>query len=739
MIANSRFRTIYEYAGAVVLCLVILTCVMKLWRADPRTPFEYGGDALFHGMVIKGIIDNGWYLRNNLIGMPGGAEVFYFPMADNLHFLLIKFFSLFTSDYALIFNFYFVLTFPLTTISSLYVFRHFKISYLIALMGSLLYTFLPYHFFRNQHHLVLAGYYIVPLMVMVLLWVISGRLVTSGSEENKNGQRLNLRSKRFVASIVICLLIASGGLGYYAFFACFFLLVAGVAAALYWKSARHLAVSLILAAVVFSGFVINLVPNMIYIRRQGESRTVKRGTGEAEAYGLKITQLLLPIDGHRIPVLARLKDKYNSAAPLVNENRNATLGVVGSIGFLTLLGWLLFWKPAAGQMGANDETRALLSHLSLLNIGGVLLATVGGFASLFALLISPQMRSYNRVSVYLAFFSLFAVMLLLEEFFRRRASSGRSRTIFQASLGLILLLGVLDQTGEGVYFVPHYAAFRSENSSDADFVRRIEATVPGGSMIFQLPYVEFPENPPVNLMQDYEHFRPYLHSKNLRWSYGAIRGRDNARWQMSTANLPMDQFLETISLAGFSGVYLDRKGYLDNGARLEAKLRSLLGIEPLVSANNQMSFFNLGGYNSKLAEEYGGELESKRQMVLHPVSVEWTGGFSGLEISGENNWHWCSSQGELVIDNTLGEERKLKLEMGLATGYEELANLSLDGPLVSEKLKINMQPTSYSKTITVPPGRHIVRFACDAKPVHAPTDSRTLVFKVMNFSLQEMK
>jgi len=738
MLPTSRLRTIGEYAGAVALCLVILTCVMKLWRADPRTPFEYGGDALFHGMVIKGIIDNGWYLRNNFIGMPGGSEVFYFPMADNLHFLLIKLFSLFTSDYALIFNFYFLLTFPLTTISSLYVFRHFKISYLNAVLGSLLYTFLAYHFFRNQHHLVLAGYYIVPLMVMVILWLFSGRLLASGSADDRGSRRINLRSKRFLASIVICLLIASGGLGYYAFFGCFFLLVAGVCATLYWKSVRHLIVSLILVAVLFSAFVINLVPNMIYIRRQGESSTVKRGTGEAEAYGLKIAQLLLPIDGHRIPVLARLKEKYNSAAPLVNENRNATLGVVGSIGFLTLLGWLLFWKPAAGQMGEDDETRALLSHLSILNIGGVLLATIGGFASLFALLISPQMRSYNRVSIYLAFFSLFAVMLLLESFSRRRAQSGKARVMFQLSLGLILVLGILDQTGKGVYFVPHYAAFRSENASDADFVKRIEAAVPGGVMIFQLPYVEFPENLPVNLMQDYEHFRPYLHSKTLRWSYGAIKERDNARWQMSTANLPTDQFLETISLAGFSGVYLDRKGYLDNGAELEAKLRSLLGIEPMVSANNQMSFFNLGGYNSKLAERYGGELESKRQMLSHPLTTEWTGGFSGLEISAENNWHWCSSQGELVIDNTLGEERKLKLEMSLATGYEELANLSLDGPLVSEKLKINMKPTAYSKTITLPPGRYVIRFACDAKRIHAPSDKRSLVFKVENFSLQEM-
>jgi hypothetical protein len=738
MLANRRLKTLAEYTAAVALCLIIVTCVMKLWRADPRTAFEYGGDALFHGTVIKGIIDNGWYLQNNLTGMPGGSEMFYFPMADNLHFLLIKLFSFFTSDYALIFNFYFLLTFPLTTISSLYVFRHFKISYLIALLGSLLYTFLPYHFFRNQHHLPLAGYYIVPLMVMVVLWALSGRLLTNHDESNKGGLRLNLLSKRFIASVVICLLTASGGHGYYAFFACFFLLIAGVPAAFFRKSARHLIISLLLVAVVFGGLVINLLPNMIYIRSHGKSTTVERGTGEAESYGLKITQLLLPIDGHRIAALAQLKEKYNSAAPLVNENRNATLGVVGSVGFLVLLGWLLFWKPAAGQMPADDEPSTLLSHLSLLNISGVLLATIGGFASLFALLISPQLRCYNRVSIYLGFFSLFAVMLLLENL-RRRTNFGRRPIIFQASLGLILLLGILDQTGPGVYFVPHYAAFISESASDADFVKRIEATVPPGVMIFQLPYVPFPENPPVNQMQDYEHFRPYLHSKNLRWSYGAIKERKTATWQMATANLPADQFLEAISLAGFSGVYVDRKGYTDYGADLETKLRSLLTIEPLISTNKQMSFFDLGAYNSKLAAKYGGALPSQRQLALSPLTPEWTTGCSTLEGEAELNWRWCSSAGELVINNPLDQERRVRLEMGLATGYEEPANLTLSGDLISEQVKINMNPAAYSKMLTLPPGRHVIRFACDAKLLYAPTDGRSLVFKVMNFNLQEMR
>jgi len=735
---NSKLRTIGEYAAAVFLCLVILVFVMKLWNASPRIPFEYGGDALFHGMVIKGIIDNGWYLRNNLIGMPGGADVFYFPMADNLHFLIIKFFSIFTSDYALIFNFYFLLTFPLTTISSLYVFRHFRISYLIAVLGSLLYTFLPYHFFRNQHHLVLAGYYIVPLIVMVILWVFSGKLAPSQGDDKKRGLRLDLRRKPLIASIVICLLVASGGLGYYAFFACFFLLVAGVAGSIYAKNLRHLKIALMLTAVVFAGFLINILPNMIYISSQGESQTVKRGTGEAEIYGLKITQLLLPIDGHRIPALARLKQKYNSSTPLVNENSNATLGVMGSIGFFALLGWLFFWKPPAGQIPADDEPGTLLSHLSLLNITGVLLATIGGFASLFALLISPQMRSYNRISIYLAFFALFAVVLLLENI-RRRFDTPRSETIFHASLGIILLLGIFDQTARNIFFVPDYAGFKAENANDTDFVKRIESTVPAGVMIFQLPYVQFPESPAVNQMQDYEEFRPYLHSRNLRWSYGAIKDKATSRWQMTTANLPADQLVETLSLAGFSGIYVDRKGYADQATELEGKLRGVLNIEPLVSANKQMSFFDLGPYNSKVAQKFGGQMAQKRKSTLHPLGIEWTGGFSDLESAAEINWRWSGAAGDLVINNTLDEQRKIKVDMAIATGYPDFANLSLSGDLLAEKLKINVNPIPYSKTISLPPGRHVIHFACDAKQVYAPLDKRSLVFKVLNFRLEEVQ
>ncbi len=82
---------------------------MKLWQADLTIPFGYSGDALSTGSSIKALIENGWYYRNNFIGMPTGQLMYDFPGADNFHFLLIKVISLFTSDYASVLNFFFLL------------------------------------------------------------------------------------------------------------------------------------------------------------------------------------------------------------------------------------------------------------------------------------------------------------------------------------------------------------------------------------------------------------------------------------------------------------------------------------------------------------------------------------------------------------------------------------------------------------------------------------------------------
>jgi phosphoglycerol transferase len=725
---KSRLKALGAYLGTIVLSLLILTWVMKLHQADWRVPFAYHGDSLFYHLVVKGTLDHGWLLDNSSLGAPEGLNLRDVPTSDhNFYFLLIKLLGFLTADYALVLNLFFVLSFPLTVICSLAVWRHFGLSWLPAILGSLLYTFLPFHFTRGQHHLFLSAYYVVPLTVLVVLWVCSEKLWRESKEQG--WLRANLRDHKFIISLLICVLVASSGT-YYAFFACFLLLVAGINVTLRRKDARGLLLPSLLIAVITVGLMANLLPSLIHIYQHGSAPVVRRLPAEAEVYGLKIGQLLMPLTGHRVAALAELKNEYNMRL-LVNENDDATLGLVGSFGFLFLIGWLFYRKPEAARLNAPGP-EGFFNHLSILTIAAVLLGTIGGFGSLFAFFISPQIRAYNRISIFIAFFSLFAVLLLLERLARRFASLRWQQMAFGSLIALVLAVGLWDQRSHR--FIPNYAQAQAEYRNDAEFVSRIESTLPRRAMIFQLPVILFPENPKVNRMNDYDLGKAYLHSTHLRWSYGTIKGREGEVWQKMTASKPASEMVEMLSLAGFGGLYLDRFGYADNGAKLEAELSAALEAKPLVSKNERLVFFDLTAYQQKLKERYPASAwEAKQEAAAHPLMAVWQRGFSDLEGTAENNWRWGAAESQMQLVNRTRREQRVKLEMSFAAGSQ--ANLRIESPFFAEQLVVNKPESVFSRMIALPPGSHTFRFTCDARRILTPNDFRDLVFRVHNFKL----
>ena len=711
---NNQIRSSSQYIAAAALCVLMLVFILKLWQADLRVPFYYTGDSVFWAMCTKGVIENGWYWQNPAIGAPGILQMYEFPGLDNGVMGVMWLLSVFTHNPFVVMNLFYLLSFPLITVSSLYVLRHFNLSYIPALFASLLYAFLPFHFMRNEHHLILNDYYVVPPAIMVLLWLTT--------------QLIGTRSRKFTISVVIAIVLGCSGV-YYPFFFCFLLLVAGAIGWLKFRRLRPLLMAVVLAAITTTTVLINLSPSFIYQRQHGHAGAMLRVPREAESYGLKISQLLLPITVHRIPFFDRVK-RFHNANSQVSENDSASLGIIGSIGFLGLLAQLLYRKELLADSGG------LLHDLSALNVFAVLLATIGGIGLLFSLYVSSAIRCYNRISVYIAFFSLMAVAYGLESIYRR-ARTTKTRAIFYVLLVVALIGGTLDQTS--VWYVPFYAANKADFISDGTFVNNIEASVPAGSMIFQLPYAQFPEAAVSGKMLDYDHFRGYVHSQHLRWSYGTIKNRDTDRAQQHVASLPPEELIKALAFEGFTGLYMDRLGYDDNGAALEAKFSQILQAKPLNSPNGRLLFFNLSDYGRTLREKYSeSEWAVKKELSFHPVLLDWTGGFSGLESGPVKTWRWCSNDGELRIKNTASLPRTIKLEMAFATGYPELDDFVISG-LISEQLKVNYQPAPYSKTITVPPGESVIHFHSAAKRIDAPLDTRFLVFRIEDFKLTEVE
>lgn len=582
---NKRFlldintiKSIAAYTSVVILCLLVLVWVLNLWQADLTVPLApYNGDSIFEAMVVKGIIENGWYLYNPNIGFPTGLYLHDYPSADGLHFLLIKLLSFFSSNFGLVMNLTFLLTFPLVAIASLFVFRRFGLSYPAAITASLLYTFIPYHLLRGEIHLRLTHYYIVPLIVLVIIKIYS--------------EKLNLKS---LSIVLICLLIASSGI-YYAFFAVFFLFVAGLSAATKRKSFYHLLASWLFIAVIVIGALINVAPSLVYnYYHKANTEAVVRPWQDTELYGLKISQLLLPVTEHRMSRLSLLKDNYNTKAMAITENDKSALGVIASLGFLFLISWLFLGKRWLEKVIPRSRID-VIDSLSKLNIAAVLLATVGGFSILLAFFLTSKIRSYNRISIFIAFFSLLALFLLLESLADKFAKQRFLKFAYFGLLAIILAVGLLDQST--THMKPKYLQIKSDHTIDQQFVRKIELSVPEDTAIFQLPYIPFPESAPVNRMHDYDLLRPYLHSKDLRWSYGAMKGREADLWQRKVVKKPLKDFLNEISKVGFKGLYIDRAGYPDTGVAIEQQLAGLLNVKPIVSSNKRLAFFSMTKYN----------------------------------------------------------------------------------------------------------------------------------------------
>ena len=111
----------------------------------------------------------------------------------------------------------------------------------------------------------------------------------------------------------------------------------------------------------------------------------------------------------------------------------------------------------------------------------------------------------------------------------------------------------------------------------------MEAVLPAGAMVFQLPIMEFPEAPAPGV-PSYDHFRPYLYSKQLRYSYGSMKGRPREQWQQDLGKVPLAKAVEQIKDRGFAAIYINRNGFPDKGKQVVDTLRGMGFTKPPIES-----------------------------------------------------------------------------------------------------------------------------------------------------------
>ena len=331
-----------------------------------------------------------------------------------------------------------------------------------------------------------------------------------------------------------CLALVATASSYYAVFTLILLAGAGLLALLRGGDRRRFSGAVVAGATVAVVVLLNMLPDMLYSWVNGpNSLALSRDGAATEVYALKISSLLLPAPGHPIGALSDFRFRYDESYPLPSES--PVLGLVGAVGLLILLGSMVVLLAVPFTRRAQTATaagrREKLRDLATLTLVGLLFATVGGLATLISF-VTPNIRGWNRISILLLMFCLAAVGVVLDGWLARRAARHPLRRSATVAVGAGRR-GAGDRRRRPVAEPGRPAVRRSRPrrfASDQQFVQNIEAQLPAASMVFQYPYVEFPESPAVNGVADADQLRMYLHSTTLRWSGGGIRGRPTSDW-----------------------------------------------------------------------------------------------------------------------------------------------------------------------------------------------------------------
>ncbi len=705
--------------------LSIVAFIYQLWDYPLGIPFNYTGDALVNGMVFKEIADCGWFFTEDRLGAPFAQHHQDWPQPNVSTHVAVKLLSMFTQNWAAMMNVVYLVGFPLIALSSWWVLRKLNVERWIAGALGIAYAFLPFHLLREQSHIYLANYAVIPLALWLCIEVLSGHALLK--RHTRSFGSFNWHNTRTIA---IAVFLAAQD-PYYGFLGAALLLFATIANAFVDRRWNETAKNTAVVALILSVIVACSTPALLYYRKHGPNPlNAVRHAGETEAFALKWIHLLLPPQGHRIDALGDFSNWYYRSFPLPSEGTSASLGILGALGVLVLstLVFARLIKPAA----IHD---ASLRHLTSLAAFAFLFATVGGLATITAF-ITPMFRSVNRMSLFLGFAALAAIGIILTRVVNHRQLP-RSIPLAPFIAAILVFVAIFDQVTPAMGFggLPNQpvdidgnpiATSRSSRSEttrtlylqDQQFFRNVERTIGPDRMIYVLPPVEFLDTSSDSRLREMQPMAAFLHTTTTRWSYGGQEGRLEYLWQqrLSPTNEP-DAFLFDVVAAGFDGLLVERRGYEDRASSLIEQITSMTHVTPVRDTADTRSFFDLRNYAATLRSTEPSKVEDRRSHLLFPATLQTSPHVRNVEIIDGIPTQWIERNTvALSIENTSTTTQHMTVSFSLdsyrstgATGRVTWPDHHSDTIVFSDNAPIRQE-----RSFDVKPGLSKITISTDA-------------------------
>jgi hypothetical protein len=568
-----------------------------------------------------------------------------------------------------------------------------------AMAGALLFAFTFQTFNRGLQHLLIAFSWTVPLAILSVALVASSR-------------RMHWRSKW--GAVVLVSALGIGVSNPYLLF--LYLQLMGLALLAHlaggrWR-AENVQVGAAALALALAALALVQAHPWLYATDTAADSPLERNYGGTEMYALKPLELAVPPATHRWEPMGFFGQRYLRWSDWRSTEAFAPyLGLVGLAG--------LVWLGGAAAWAIWRRRRVPGAALTT---GWVLaFASVGGVTNFFAFFTGLALfRASNRFSVFISA----AVLLFLVA---RLSRWGRAWPAGWRRLGAVglVVFGLADQLPRPMAAERREAMARMARN-DVEFGRRLEAALPAGAMVFQLPVISFPEAPPQYQLGDSEHFRPFVATETLRFSYGSLKGRSRGQWQRDLARLTTTEQIQALESYGFAAIYLNRRGFADRGEALLAELAALGRSERIEGVRREQIVVLL----------------RPAAQPVPPVARKLTFGrgwhrppHGGLQTEPR----WAFEPATMSFFNPYAEAREFELNLALSgAGSKRSVQLSVNG---REKLDVDLSDKAreFPLKVRLLPGPNHFDFDSVEPAVRLSTERRQLrMFAVHGSSIRVM-
>lgn len=666
---------------SVLLAAVLVYFGLQIKQTDLHDPLGYEQDALLILPFVHGTLEYGHHWTNPRLGLPGeGQRQHDYPVVDHLHFGLIRALGMLIRDPMVTFNLYYLLTYPLVAGFATWAYRRLDLSVIASVSGGILYTFLPFHFLRGELHYFLSAYFLVPPGI-----ILAVRLL--------RGESLWQPTSTMIGTLAWLVAISMAG-AYFAFFTCLLIAISTLGIALKTRSPGSAKPGLAMLATLFAAGVVNHAPSAIERIQIGANRApADRLPEEADLFGLKLTHLVLPIRDHRMPALAYLHQAHNhTGRPCETENEMASLGLIGAIGLVVGIVVTLF--------GLNRSPTS--ATLGILLVGTLLVAIIGGGGAFFNFMISPQVRAWCRISIFIGFMALWWPLIIID-----RWTSAWPQFLRIMMFVALTTLGLLDQTPKSWFtraIAEHHAHVAGFSKTDRAYFAGMESALPPGSAVLCLPYSEYPEPHDPSRPITYRQVSAYLHTKTLRFSYGAMKHRAADIWQRSLSREEPARIVERAILMDFDAVSL-----WDFAVEPErrAKLHDVFGPANGRHPHDIATWYDLRPHRERMKREWGdAEFDRRRKAERDAVTLEWLGTFRCHSNDHRERIAWSArGTAELHVINPTVQPVEMTVSWRWKSEVKATLDVKFEGSAVHDRFVVGSEPVTKTLTWQAPPGR----------------------------------